>query len=361
VFSDPVDRDTLARNRRSTDRVRGRMNGRTLFLARRPHGMPVADDFRIVDHALPEPGAGEVLVRNTVMSIDPYMRGRMNDVPSYTPPFALDAPMEGRAVGEVAVSRAPELPVGANVMSDTMGFREAYVAPAGALRRIDVRVAPAAAYLGVLGMTGLTAWVGLHDIAALASGDVVFVSAATGAVGNVVVQLAKRVGARAIASVGSAAKAAYARDVLGADAAFDYHDGPTRTALEEHAPAGIDVYFDNVGGEQLDAALGAMRTNGRIVLCGAVAQYNATAAVPGPGNLVLAIGKRLTLRGFIVTDHLDRYRGFVDEVAPLVASGAIVNPESYVDGLDAIPAAFGTLLGSGERIGKALVRLAPQG
>jgi NADPH-dependent curcumin reductase CurA len=219
-------------------------------------------------------------------------------------------------------------------------------------------VAPATAYLGVLGGTGLTAYVGLLDIAELREGDVVFVSGAAGAVGSIAGQLAKVRGHTVIGSAGSPEKVALLRDELGFDAAFDYHDGPIRSLLKAAAPDGIDVYFDNVGGEHLEAAISSLRLRGRVALCGAISGYNATEPPPGPRNLALAIGRRLTLRGFIIFDHMDRVQAFVDEVAPMLRDGRIVARETIVDGgIEAAPGAFIDLL-RGANTGKMLVRLA---
>ena len=329
---------------------------REVQLAARPVGEPKPSDFELVEVEVPDPGPGEILVRNRWMSVDPYMRGRMNDLRSYVQPFEIGAPLEGGAVGEVVASEAEEIAAGQAVVHQ-LGWREYAVLPAAGARPIDTELAPDSAYLGVLGMPGLTAYAGLFDVAEYRDGDVVFVSAAAGAVGSLVGQLAKLRGSRVIGSAGSAEKVSYLLDELGFDAAFNYRDGDVSELLSAAAPDGIDVYFDNVGGEHLVAAISAMRQAGRIALCGAVSVYNATERQPGPWNLPLAIGRRLTLRGFIVTDHAARFRQLVEEVGPMVRDGTIKFRESVAEGIESAPGAFIGLL-RGENIGKMLVRLA---
>jgi hypothetical protein len=328
---------------------------RQIVLAARPKGEPTPADFRLEDAALPDPGEGEVLVRNRWMSVDPYMRGRMNDARSYVPPFQVDAPLDGGAVGEVVASADPRVPEGATVLHG-LGWRELALVPAKRVQVVDAQAAPAQAYLGALGMPGLTAYVGLLDIAGLREGDVVFVSGAAGAVGSLAGQIAKVRGHTVIGSAGSAEKVALLREELGFDAAFNYKDGRVRDLLRAAAPGGIDVYFDNVGGEHLEAAIGSLRLHGRVALCGAISAYNATAPVPGPNNLNQAIGKRLTLRGFIVSDHSARAADLLAEVGPALADGRIVVRETVVEGLEAAPQAFIDLL-RGANTGKMLVRL----
>lgn len=331
---------------------------REIRLAARPHGWPELTDFELAETAVPEPGEGEVLVANEVMSVDPYMRGRMNDVKSYVPPFQLGQVLQGGAVGEVVRvgGGVTSVSVGDHVLHNG-GWREHACIRAEHAQRVDTDLAPAGAYLGVLGMPGLTAYAGLTRIAAMQEGDVVFVSGAAGAVGGMVGQIAKRRGAsRVVGSAGSLAKVSYLRDELGFDAAFDYHDGHLREHLREAAPDGIDVYFDNVGGAHLEAAIGALRPHGRAALCGAISQYNATEPTPGPRNMALMIGNKLTLRGFIVSDHQDLAEEFHREFAPLVGSGEISYRETVVDGgVEAAPGAFIELL-RGANVGKMLVR-----
>ena len=329
---------------------------REIQLAARPKGWPTHDDFRLVETELPALQPGQVKLRNTVMSVDPYMRGRMNDTKSYVPPFALDAALEGGAVGEVVESASDDIQVGDMVLHN-LGWREYAVAEARHVRRVDTERAPASAYLGVLGMTGLTAYVGLTRIAELRDGDTVFVSGAAGAVGSVVGQIAKNLGAaRVIGSAGTQEKLDYVTGELGFDAAFDYHHGTVAEQLAAHAPDGVDVYFDNVGGDHLEGAIANMRDFGRIALCGAISQYNADKASPGPRNLWLVVTRRLTLRGFIVRDHNDLAQEYFTHAAEWLADGRLKHRETYVDGLDnAVDAFLG--LHHGNNLGKMLVRL----
>lgn len=329
---------------------------REIQLAARPQGEPKPTDFRLTDVEVADPGDGEVLIRNTWMSVDPYMRGRMNDVKSYVPPFALDAPLDGGAVGEVVSSNAEGFAPG-DVVLHGLGWREHAVLPAKAVAKIaPVEGIGDSAHLGVLGMPGLTAYAGLIDVASLTEGDVVFVTGAAGAVGSLVGQIAKLRGHRVIGSAGTAEKVRHLTEDLGFDAAFDYHDGPTADRLAELAPDGIDVMFDNVGGEQLEAGIGAANLNGRFALCGAISVYNATERPAGPSNLFLLVGKRLNLRGFIVRDHGDLRQAMLDEVGPAVADGRIQFRETVVDGLGRAPEAFVGLL-RGENTGKMVVKL----
>jgi NADPH-dependent curcumin reductase CurA len=237
-----------------------------------------------------------------------------------------------------------------------LGWREYALAPAKAVRKVDTRVAPPQAYLSVLGMTGLTAYAGLIEVAGLREGDVVFVSGAAGAVGSMAGQIAKLRGHRVIGSAGSPEKVEYVTAELGFDAAFDYHDGPVADLLAEAAPEGIDVYFDNVGGEHLEAAIGSLNREGRVAVCGAISNYNATEPQPGPHNMHLIIGKRLNVRGFIVGDHSHLMPDFVREVGTWMSEGRIAYRETVVEGLENAPRAFIGLL-RGENTGKMLVKL----
>ncbi len=329
---------------------------REIRLAARPRGAPVATDFELAEVELPDPGEGEIVVRNAYVSVDPYMRGRMNDTKSYVPPFALGEPLRGGAVGQVVASRNDRWREGTWVQHD-LGWREAALLDGRGVRTVDPAVAPVSTALGVLGMTGLTAYVGIVDIGGVGEGDVVFVSGAAGAVGSVAAQLARARGARVIGSAGTPEKVAWLGE-LGLDAAFDYRETETRTALRELAPDGIDVYFDNVGGETLEAAIGAMRLRGRIVACGSISRYNATEALPGPRNLFMVVTKRLRMQGYIISDHADRFTAFLSEVAPLVADGTIRHRETVVDGIERAPEAFIGML-EGANIGKMLVRVGP--
>ncbi len=331
------------------------VRSREFRLASRPSGEPADANFEFATSEVGPPGEGEILVKNTLMSVEPYMRGRMNDVKSYVPPFEVGKALDGAAIGTVLASKAPDVPAGATVLHN-FGWREYAKLPAKAARVVDTSRVPADVYLGALGGPGFTAWVGLRIIAEVKSGETIFVSAAAGAVGSMAVQLAKRWGLRVIGSASSPEKARVVREEFGADAAFDYHDGATK-ALRELAPDGIDVYFDNVGGEQLEAAIFATRNHARIVLCGAVSQYNAASPPPGPRNLGIAIGRRLRLQGFIVIDQMERRNEFIAEVAPLIASGEIRSRSTVFDGLERAPEAFMSILRPNANVGKAVVRI----
>jgi len=335
-----------------TDTVRSR----EIRLASRPQGDPSAANFELASADVGPLRDGEVLVKNTLMSVEPYMRGRMNDAKSYVPPFVIGEPLNGAAIGTVIASKAADVPFGATVFHN-FGWREFAAVPATALRVIDTSRVPAQTYLGALGGPGFTAWVGLRIIGEVKAGETIFVSGAAGGVGSMAVQLAKRWGLRVIGSASSPEKARFVRDELGADDAFDYHDAPSKH-LRAFAPDGIDVYFDNVGGDQLEAAISATRDHARIVMCGAVSQYNAASPPPGPRNLAIAIGRRLRLQGFIVIDHFARRAEFIAEVAPLVASGDIKAPTTFVDGLENAPEAFMSILRPNANVGKVVVRIA---
>jgi NADPH-dependent curcumin reductase CurA len=331
-------------------------SSKEIHLVARPRGEPRQSDFAVVEVAMSDPGPGQVLVHNRFLSVDPYMRGRMREAKSYVPPFALGEVMTGMAVGEVVASQSADLAAGDIVLHD-LGWRDYALGTAAAFRRVPASDAPLSAWLGPLGMVGLTAWVGMLEIAALKPGEVVFVSGAAGAVGSLAGQIARlRGAARVVGSAGSAAKVRYVCDDLGFDAAFDYHDGSAAQLLRAAAPDGIDVYYDNVGGEQLEAAIGALRPHGRVALCGAISQYNAVESAPGPRNLGLMIGKRLTLRGFIVSDHAESRPAFLAEIGGWLAEGRIHLAETIVDGVENAPSAFIGLM-RGENLGKMLVRV----
>jgi NADPH-dependent curcumin reductase CurA len=336
---------------------------REWHLARRPHGVPVNEDFTLVDVKLPAPAAGEMVVANSFLSVDPYMRGRMNDAKSYIPPFQLDQPMDGDAVGVVeqvgadaAYSNGIAAAVG-DTVAHGLGWRTKSLVQARSARIVDTSVAPEEAYLGVLGMPGLTAYVGLLRIAELVEGDRVFVSSAAGCVGSLVGQLARLRGASlVVGSAGGPEKTSWLVDEAGFDAAVDYKATPIRKGLAEAAPEGIDVYFDNVGGDHLAAAISSLRRGGRAAICGMISVYNATEASPGPRNLPMIIGKRLTLRGFIVFDHYDLRPQFEAEVGQWLADGKIVWRQSVVEGIDNAVNGFQDLM-AGANTGKMLIRI----
>jgi NADPH-dependent curcumin reductase CurA len=329
---------------------------REIRLKSRPVGLPTPANFELASVAVPEPAAGEVTVKNLWMTVDPYMRGRMNDAVSYTPPFQLGQAMQGGAVGEVVASKADALKPG-DLVSSFFGWREAFNAPAGALEKLETHGLPPQAFLGAAGMPGLTAYVGLLKIAALKEGDVVFVSAAAGAVGQIVCQIAKLKGHTVIGSAGGAEKIAYLKEI-GVDHAIDYKAEKDLTgALMQAAPGGIDVYFDNVGGAHLEAALVAAKPFARFALCGMIAGYNATDLGDGVRGLMMTVGKQLRLEGFIVSSHNDVAPAFRREFAEWAAQGKIRWRETVEEGIEHAPDAFLKLF-SGENVGKMLVKLA---
>ncbi|WP_256638139.1 NADP-dependent oxidoreductase [Streptomyces murinus] len=328
---------------------------REWHLLSRPVGWPKPEDFALVETPVPTPGEGQILVRNTYLSVDPYMRGRMSAAKSYVAPFELGEAMEGGAVGEVIESRAEGIAVGDHVLH-FLGWREYAVVDAQHAVRVDPEAAPLSAYLGVLGMTGLTAYAGLLRTASFKEGDIVFVSGAAGAVGSQVGQIAKLKGAsRVIGSAGSDEKVRLLVEEYGFDAAFNYKNGPVSKQLREAAPDGIDVYFDNVGGDHLEAAIGSLRRGGRIAVCGMISVYNDTEPAPGPRNLARLIQTRGRIEGFLVNDHRDLQPQFVREVGPWVASGRLKYRETVVDGIENTVEAFLGLL-RGDNTGKMVVK-----
>jgi NADPH-dependent curcumin reductase CurA len=332
------------------------LTSREWHLVARPNGWPRPEDFALRETGVGEPAEGRVVVRNLFMSVDPYMRGRMNDVRSYVAPFQLDQVMEGGAVGEVVASNAEGIAVGDQVLHFG-GWREYADIDAKHATKVDPSLAPLSAFLGVLGMTGLTAYAGLLECASFKEGDAVFVSGAAGAVGSQVGQIAKLKGAsRVIGSAGSDDKVKLLIEEYGFDAAFNYKDGPVAQQLKEAAPEGIDVYFDNVGGEHLEAAISSLKVHGRVTLCGAIAQYNDTEPPTGPRNLALAIGKRLRLQGMLVRDHAALQPQFVQEISAWVRSGELKYDETVVEGVDSAVEAFLGML-RGDNTGKMIVAL----
>jgi NADPH-dependent curcumin reductase CurA len=323
-------------------------------LMRRPQGMPVMEDFALKDVARPELGEGMVRVRNRWLSVDPYMRGRMNDVKSYVPPFALDAPMEGGAVGEVVESNDPGFVPGDMVLH-MGGWRDETVAPGSSLNKLPpIPGVEPQAFLGNLGLTGGTAYFGLLEAASAKEGDIVFVSAAAGAVGSAVVQIAKARGMTVIGSAGGADKCEFVRS-LGADAVIDYKAGPVLKQLSEAAPKGIDVYFDNVGGDHLDAALALARKDARFAICGMIEGYN-EAHPTSLKYIMRVIAMRIRLQGFIYTDYMGRLGDFYRDMGGWIASGQVKPRDTVVEGLERTPEAFLGLF-TGANTGKMLVRL----
>jgi NADPH-dependent curcumin reductase CurA len=331
-----------------------RMKGREIRLAARPVGEPKPTDFELAEVDVPEPGDGELVVRNLVMSVDPYMRGRMNDVKSYVPPFQLGQALQGGAVGEVVESKSDTHQVG-DLVLHMLGWRDYAVGPAASFRRVEDR-GSASYHLGVLGMPGLTAYAGLFGVAAMKEGETVFVSGAAGAVGSLVGQFAKLRGGTVVGSAGSPDKVSWLVEELGFDAAFNYKDGPVLDQLRISAPDGIDVYFDNVGGDHLEAAIDVLKVEGRAAICGMISQYNNTEPRPGPRNLGMLVSKRLRLQGFLVSDHADLLPDFTREVGGWLEGGRLVVRETVVDGLENAPEAFLGLL-RGDNTGKMVVRI----
>ncbi|MFJ3924175.1 NADP-dependent oxidoreductase [Streptomyces sp. NPDC090022] len=327
---------------------------REWHLVARPQGWPVATDFALREVPVEAPAPGRILVRNLHMSVDPYMRGRMNDTKSYIPPFQLDRPMDGGAVGEIVASAAEGFEAGDHVLHG-LGWREYADVDAQHATKVDASLAPLSAYLGVLGMPGLTAYAGLFETASFKEGDAVFVSGAAGAVGSLVGQFARIKGAsRVIGSAGSDEKVKLLTEKYGFDAAFNYKNGPVAEQLRNAAPEGIDVYFDNVGGDHLEAAIGALNVHGRATLCGAIAGYNDTEPAPGPRNLMAVIGKRLRLQGILVGDHYGMQEKFVADVAGWLRSGELTYDETVVEGIGRGAEAFLGLL-RGDNTGKMIV------
>src|SRR5690554_5789066 len=315
------------------------MQSRNFTINDFPQGTPGRELFALREAELPALAEGEVRIRNTWLSVDPYMRGRMSGVKTYIAPFVLGDPLEGAAVGEVIESRDARLAVGDQVEP---------------LPGIDV---PEQAYLGVLGMPGMTAWTGLNRIAEMQAGDNVLVSAASGSVGSLAVQLAKARGGTVVGIAGSPEKLAWLES-HGIEA-VSYRDrdaGQLTEALQVACPEGFDIYYENVGGICLEAALNTLRTGGRIAVCGMITRYNAEGPTPGPGNLAMVLIRRLRMQGFIVFDHWADYPRFLDEVGPLVASGEIDYAETIEEGLERTPEAFLALF-EGANTGKMLVRL----
>ncbi|GAA2285800.1 NADP-dependent oxidoreductase [Streptomyces ruber] len=330
--------------------------GREWHLLSRPVGWPKPEDFDLVEAEVRQPGPGEVLVRNVYLSVDPYMRGRMSAAKSYAAPYDLNAPMTGGAVGEVVASNAEGVEPGDHLLHSD-GWREYATLEAGKAAKVDPDAAPLSTYLGVLGMTGLTAYAGLLRVASFKEGDAVFVSGAAGAVGSQVGQIAKLKGAsRVIGSAGSDEKVELLKKEYGFDAAFNYKAGPVREQLKEAAPDGVDVYFDNVGGDHLEAAVGRLNLGGRIAVCGMISGYNDTEPAPGPRNLMRLIATRGRIEGFLVGDHYDLRPQFVEEVGSWVRSGELKYRETVVEGLENTLEAFLGVL-RGDNTGKMIVKL----
>jgi len=330
---------------------------REIRLKHRPEGLPREADFELAEASIPALEDGQMLVQNHYMSVDPYMRGRMYDQPSYVAPFQIGEPLDGGCVGQVIQSQGSAPFQVGDYVSGRQGWREYYVSNGSDLTRVDPAHVPLQAYLGTVGMPGMTAYVGLLDIGQPKAGETVFVSAAAGAVGSMACQIAKLKGCRVVGSAGSASKVQWLRDVAGVDAAFNYKEvGSLTEELGRLCPEGVDVYFENVGGAHLEAALDHMNMFGRIVMCGMISQYNETSS--GPANLRFAVRKRLTLKGFIVSDHADRRPQFESDMRAWIAADKIKWEETVVTGIENAPKAFIGLF-TGDNMGKMLVRLNP--
>ena len=326
---------------------------RAWHLMSRPQGLPTDENFALKEIELPPLGEGQVRVRNQWLSVDPYMRGRMNDVRSYVPPFQIDQPMEGGAVGEVVESTAEGFAPGDRVLH-MGGWRDEAVLDARTVNKLPNLGAELQAFLGNLGVTGATAYFGLIDVASAKAGDIVFVSAAAGAVGSAVVQIAKAKGMTVIGSAGGSEKCEFVKS-LGADQVVDYKAQPILKGLAAAAPDGIDVYFDNVGGDHLDAAFALARMRARFAICGMIEGYNQ--AEPAAVRFIMrVIAMRIRMQGFIVFDFQSRMDEFYREVGQLIASGQLKSQETVVDGIENMPDAFRGLF-SGDNMGKMLVRL----
>jgi NADPH-dependent curcumin reductase len=331
---------------------------RQLRLAARPVGLPKPSDWEFTEQPVAEPADGEVLVKVLYLSLDPAMRGWMNEGRSYIAPVVLGDVMRALGVGVVIASKHPDFADGEHV-TGLFGAQEYAVAPGGALQKVATTLAPLTAHLGALGMPGLTAYFGLLDIGKPVAGETVVVSGAAGAVGGVVGQVAKVKGARAVGIAGGPEKCRYVVEELGFDAAIDYKSQNVVAGLREHCPKGIDVYFDNVGGEILDAALACLARNARVVVCGAISQYNATDAVKGPSNYLSLLVNRASMTGFVVFDYAARYQEGARELGQLLSAGKLHAREEVAEGLEHFPDALLRLF-RGENTGKLVLRVAAE-
>jgi NADPH-dependent curcumin reductase CurA len=330
---------------------------REIRLKSRPLGLPTPENFELAETPVPTPAAGQVLVRNSYISVDPYMRGRMVDRKSYVPPFQIGEALQGHAVGQVVASNGNSAFKVGDYVQSMNGWREWFASSGADLQKFEPQAA-LQSYLGALGMPGMTAYAGLLRIAALKDGERVFVSAASGAVGSIVCQIAKAKGCYVVGSVGSDEKAQFLKSV-GVDQTINYKTcGDLNAAVTRAFPEGIDVYFENVGGAHLEAAINNMRQFGRIALCGMIDMYNATEPPPGPRNLAIAIGLGLTLRGFVVSSHYDMLPDFHRDMAKWAKEGKMKWRETVVDGVENSPKAFIGLF-KGDNLGKMVVRVGP--
>ncbi len=329
---------------------------RSVVLKKRPTGEPAPEHFEVVSAAVPTPGPGQVLTRTIWLSIDPYMRGRLREVQTYAAPVMPGEVMTGETIGEVIASNDPGFAVG-DVVGGARGWQSHILSPAGSLYKVDRGAAPLSAWLGVLGMPGTTAYSGMKDIGQPKTGETVVISAASGAVGSVAGQLAKRAGARVVGVAGGPDKCLWVQESLGFDACIDHRVGNLDSALREECPNGIDVYFENVGGALQHAVFAQLNAFARVVMCGMVAQYNEAEMPPGP-NLGFVVGKRVRIEGLIVSDKPERFAEWRALAAPWVKAGALHYRETVLDGLENAPEALGGIL-RGDNFGKMLVRVGP--
>ena len=328
-----------------------------IHLKSRPAGMPTHDNFALVSVELVPPAAGEVLVKNLYMSVDPYMRGRMREDAVYAQAYAINEVMYGGAIGEIVESNDPSLNAG-DIVLNQKAWQDRFVASADSLVKLEpFDRTQLSLYMGTLGMPGLTSYVGLFKFGEPKAGETVFVSAASGAVGANVCQIAKLKGCRVIGSCGSDEKAQWLKDECGVDAVINYKTcGDLSEALAAAAPEGIDVYFENVGGDHLQAAINSMNPYGRIAACGMISGYNAANPEPGPNNLMLIVGKKIRINGFIVSDHVDMRDEFLAEMIPWIKAGKIKSHETVIEGIDNAVEAFLGLF-NGDNFGKMVVKL----
>jgi NADPH-dependent curcumin reductase len=325
-------------------------------LAKRPNGLPTNEDWEFAEAPIPEPGAEQVLVKILYISLDPAMRGWMNDAPSYIPPVGIGEVMRAGTVGKVIESKNAQFQAGDYVVG--LGGAQNYAVSDGHdLHKIDPKLAPLARYLGTLGMPGMTAYFGLLDITAPKEGETVVVSGAAGAVGSVVGQIAKLKGCHVIGIAGGPDKCRYLLEELGYDGAVDYKNDNVRARLKELCPKRIDIYFDNVGGEILDTALSLLNRGARVSVCGAISQYNATGAIDGPKNYLSLLVNRARMEGFIVFDYARRYGQAAQELAGWIASGQLQSKEHIMEGLENFPSTFNMLF-SGDNFGKLVLKVA---
>jgi len=336
------------------------LRNQQIRLASRPVGLPTRDNWRFTSEPVPEPAAGGVLVKSLFLSLDPAMRGWMNDVKSYIPPVGIDEIMRAIGIGVVVASKNPAFKVGDHV-SATLGIQTHCLIPEEQIKRsgifrIDTTVGTPTQWLNVLGMPGMTGYFGLLDVGQPKPGDTVVVSGAAGAVGQTVGQLAKAKGCRAVGIAGGQAKCDWVVDELGFDACIDYKGGSVRDGLKQHCPDGVDVYFDNVGGEILDHVLARLARKARIVICGAISQYNNTAPVQGPKNYLSLLVSRARMEGMVVFDYADRYPTAVAELAGLLKAGRMKSKEDIVVGIETFPEALLKLF-NGENFGKLVLQV----